>query len=259
MSKKAGARPRIHPRFRERWVAVKKEEGRKRLRWVATGTAVVAVAAGAWGLTRGPLLDVDEVRTTGAERTLLAEIMATGGLEHGRPMVDLDPGGAARRIEELPWVSKAEVERLWPGSVVVRIAERAPVVGLARRGGGWALADATGRILAFQDGPPAGLPHVHDAKNIPEPGGSLTGPAAGAAQAAASLPGALRNLVGGVNLRGGGVELALNAGGVVRLGNPERELQEKLRAAATVLKRVGPDAVAVLDVTVPRAPVLARA
>ena len=251
-------RPGVHPRFRQRRVAVQKEEGRRRLRWVATVAAAVAVAGGGWGITRSPLVDIDEVRVTGANRTLLDSLIDAGKLEPGTPMLDVDPNTAVAGIERLPWIETVVVERMWPGSVVVRVAERAPVVGISRPGGGWALADATGRVLEWQDGPPAGLPHVHDARRIPRPGNSLEGPEVGAAQVAAALPGSLRALVGGVNMRGRFVELALNTGGVVRLGNPEREVAEKLRAAATVLKRVGPANVAVLDVTVPRSPVLAR-
>lgn len=237
---------------------MRQAEGRRRLRWVLTVLAVVALVAGGWGLTRSPLLDIDEVRATGAAHTLLSDLIEAGRLEPGTPMLDVDPAGAARAIGALPWVEKATVERLWPGSVVVRVAERSPVVGLSRPGGAWALVDSTGRVLEWQDGPPAGLPHVHDAGKIPRPGGQLEGTAAGAARVAAALPGSLRTVVGGVNLRGRFVELALNGGGVVRLGNPDREMAEKLRAAATVLRRVGPANVSVLDVTVPRSPVLAR-
>ncbi len=252
------ARGGIHPRFRQRWVAVKKAEGRRRLRWLGSVAAVLAVVAGGWGLTRSPVLDVDEVRVTGAERTLLATLIEAGKLEPGTAMVDIDPSAAVTALEALPWVETATVERLWPGSVAIGVAERSPVVGLALPDGRWSLADATGRVLEWQDGPPAGLPHVHDAGRIPQPGNQLEGPAAGAARVAAALPGSLRTLVGGVNIRGRFIELALNAGGVVRLGSPDREVSEKLRAAATVLKRVGPENVAVLDVTVPRSPVLAR-
>jgi cell division protein FtsQ len=254
----AAKTPRIHPRFRQRRVAVKKEEGRRRLRWVLWGAGLAGALAGAWALSRGPLLDVDEVRATGAERTLLDDVIEAGGLEHGRAMIDIDPAGSERSIEALPWVAEAVVERRWPGSVVVRVSERAPVVGLSRGGTGWALADRDGRVLAWQDGPPAGLPHVHDARRVPPPGEKLSGPTAGAADVAAQLPGSLRAVVGGVNLRGNSVELALTGGGVVRIGSPARQVPEKLRAAATVLKRVGPQVVAVLDVSVPRAPVLAR-
>ncbi|HUR49506.1 MAG TPA: FtsQ-type POTRA domain-containing protein [Acidimicrobiales bacterium] len=248
----------IHPKIKERRVAVTKEAGRRRLKAVAGAGALAAAAVGAWALTRSPLLDIDEVRAAGAERTMLEEIIVTGGLDHGTPMTDVDPAGSAAAISRLPWVASAKVERRWPGSVVVTVTERQPVAGVARPQGGWALVDKDARVLVVIDGPPVGLPHIHDAKKVPDPGQHLEPDLAEAATAAAALPESLKRVVGGVNLRGDGVELALTAGGVVRLGDPGRQLAEKLRAAATVLNRVGVDDIGVLDVTVPRAPVLAR-
>ncbi|MBW3536371.1 MAG: FtsQ-type POTRA domain-containing protein [Actinobacteria bacterium] len=252
------AATRIHPKIKERRVAVTKEAGRRRLKVAGAAGAMVLVAAGLWGLTRSSLLDIDEVRTVGAGQTLLEEVVHAGNLRAGRPMTDVDPAASARGIEKLPWVATAVVERRWPGSIVVTVTERAPVAGVARGDGSWALVDSDGRVLTLIAGPPAGIPHVHDAETVPEPGAEVAGELAGAVAAAAALPESLREVVGGVNLRPGGVELALTEGGVVRLGDPSRQLGEKLRAAATVLRRVGVGEVAVLDVTVPRAPVLAR-
>lgn len=248
----------MHPRIRQRRTAVTKEAGLRRLKVAVIVASVTAVLAGAWGTTRGPLLDIDEVRSLGTDQTLLEEIVHAGNLKLGRAMTDVDPAGAAQGIARLPWVHTAKVERRWPGSIVVTITERQPVVGVARPDGSWALADGTGRVLAVIAGPPAGLPHVHDAEAVPGPGQSIGGDLGAAVTAAAALPESLRLVVGGVNLRPEGVELALTAGGVVRLGDPARQLAEKLRAAATVLKRVGAEHIGVLDVTVPRAPVLAR-
>ena len=248
----------IHPRIRERRVAVTKEAGLKRLKLALGAGALAATAVGAWALTRSPLLDIDEVRAAGAEQTALQEIIETGDLQHGRPMTDVDPVAAAAAIRELPWVEKARVERRWPGSIVVTITERAPVAGVAQPDGRWALVDSDARVLVVIDGPPVGLPHIHDAESVPGPGARLAEDLAEAVAAAAALPESLKRVVGGVNLRPGGVELALSAGGVVRLGDPGRQLTEKLRAAATVLNRVGAPEVDVLDVTVPRAPVLTR-
>jgi cell division protein FtsQ len=252
------ARAPIHPRIKERRVAVTKEAGRRRLKAVAAAASLAAAAVGSWALTRSPLLDIDEVRAAGAERTRLEEIVATGGLDHGTPMTDVNPAAAARAVERLPWVADAKVERRWPGSIVVTVTERKPVAGIARPKGGWALVDKDARVLVIADGPPVGLPHIHDAKKIPDPGQRLSPDLAEVVAAAASLPESLKRAVGGINVRGTGVELALNGGGVVRLGDPGRQLAEKLRAAATVLNRVGVDGIGVLDVTVPRAPVLAR-
>ena len=250
--------PRIHPRIRERRVAVTKEAGLKRLKVALAAGLAVALTAAAWGLTRSPLLDVDEVRSVGAVQTSLADIIERGRLAYGTPMVDINPGVSAAAIQTLPWVATAKVERRWPGSVVVTVTERGPVAGVSRGDGSWALVDRKSRVLMVIQGPPPGVPHIHGAGDVPGPGELVPDKLADAVAAAAALPESLRRVVGGVNLRPAGVELALTAGGVVRLGDASRQLTEKLRAAATVLNRVGPEGIGVLDVTVPRAPVLAR-
>ncbi len=65
---------------------------------------------------------------------------------------------AARRaaIEEIPWVRRATVMRLWPNRMRVAIVERAPVAYL-RDGNAIRLVDADGVLLAM---PPGGLPRA---------------------------------------------------------------------------------------------------
>ncbi|MEY2474912.1 MAG: cell division protein FtsQ [Actinomycetota bacterium] len=245
-------RPRIDPRLQERRIAVKRDEGRRRLRFLIVSAVVVALVGAAAGATRSPLLDIDLIEVSGAEHVAAGTVLRTAGLDRGDLMIDLDPGAAARRIERLSWVAQADVRRQWPGTVQVRVIERraAAAVPVA---GGWATVDSSGRILERAAEPPQGLGivDVPPIRGDRVPAGLLD-----ALEVAAAIPERMLERVPSVVVRPDGLELPLHPTGVVRLGGPDR-LGEKLTALETLLDRVdGP--VAVIDVRVPDAPVLTR-
>ena len=245
-------RPRIDPRLQERRIAVKRDEGRRRLRFLVVTAAVLALAGGAAGATRSPLLDVDVLEVTGAEHVAAETVLHTAGLARGDLMIDIDTGAAARRVERLSWVAEADVRRQWPGTIQVRVTERRAAAAVPVTGG-WATVDVHGRILERAAEPPVGLGRVDVA---PITGGRVPSRMRDALVVAAAIPDRLLDRVPGVALKPDGLELALQPAGVVRLGGPDR-LGEKLTALETLLDRVdGP--VAVIDVRVPDAPVLTR-
>src|SRR5437763_7029524 len=110
-----GARPRlpIDPRIKERRIAVQRDEGRRRLRVLVTGVAVACLAGGAVAATHSAALDVDHVAVAGAAQTPRADILRTTGLDHRRYLIDVRGGALAQRLEVLPWVQRATVQRHW--------------------------------------------------------------------------------------------------------------------------------------------------
>lgn len=247
----------IDPRIRERRSEVRRSQRRRRLAVLAGAVTVSVVAAGAWGASRSPLLDVDRVEVMGTVRTDAAEVARASGLRRGRPLVDVDTDAAADRAERLPWVLRAAVQREWSGTVSIEVTERDPVAA-ARAGEGWALVDAEGRVLAAAPAPPAGLPSVIAASPVGPPGSRLpAGWDAVLEVAKAAPPSLLPRVSAIVEVEGGVVELTLGTGGVVRMGPPQ-QLKEKFTAIETVLGQVDTRGLAVLDVRVPRTPVLTR-
>ncbi|MGI8686515.1 MAG: cell division protein FtsQ/DivIB [Acidimicrobiales bacterium] len=238
---------------------MRRDEGRKRLRILVSCLAVVGTVAAAAGAGRSPLFDVDYADVRGAEQTARADIVHATGLDGHPALLDVDTAAVARQVEALPWVLDATARREWPGTVRIDVTERRPAAVLPAAGGGWALADRTGRILKIGPDKPAGLPVIG---NIPPPeraGDSVPASATPSLRVAAALPGAVRDRVADVaTLATGDVELQLTApGGVVRLGPPV-DLDAKLSVLATVLARADLARVSVVDVRVPRAPALTR-
>ena len=244
------ARPPVDPRVRERWIAARRAEGRRRLRIVVVVASIVLLAAVAWVVVASPVLDVDRVEVSGSNRLTPAEIVTASGIGTGDPMVWLDGGAAERRIAGLPLIRSAHVEREWPGTVKITVTERQPVAWIDT-GTGLALVDGTGRVLAGVPTAPTGLPQIVAPTRVP-PVGATIAPLAGA-RVAGRLVGYARLGTKTITVTPRGVVLALVNGAEVRIGSPAY-VMTKVAAARAVLDAVGVP-VAYVDVSVPSNPV----
>ena len=290
-------RPRIHPRFRQRWIEVKRQAGRRRLRVLVAVAVVVAVAIAGLGLARSPLLRVRHVRVIGAVHTPVLTIERAAGLAGYRTMFAVDRRRDEAALRRLPWVGGARVTRQWPSTVVVTITERLPVAVMGPTTAQVEV-DATGRVLGpapigtplplvITDGDPiAGkvpqpdsLPGPVAAADgtgptpvtVPAPPPKLppgpTPPAPGATVAPTFRPGlqVAGAMTAGLSPRilavvvtaAGTVDLKLFGGAWALLGTPD-QLGEKLQAVQTLLDSAKVGK-GVINVTVASAPVVTGA
>jgi cell division protein FtsQ len=250
----------VDPRMRSRRIEVQRGAGRRRLRRALTAVGTLAVLAAAYVAVHSPLLDVDHVRVSGGEHTDPAAVAVASGVPRGAPLVTLDTGAVARRVEALPWVRTARVERRWPGTIGIAISERRPAATMPAGEGRTALVDATGRVLAVVDAGtagaalPPGLPAVTGAGGHPQAGDTL-GPRARRAVEVARAVG--ESLPGTVTEVSTDLDATLVSGGKVRFGSVD-DLDEKIVAVETVLTDVDVACLKVLDVRVPGSPILTR-
>ncbi|WP_019014918.1 cell division protein FtsQ/DivIB [Elioraea tepidiphila] len=91
-------------------------------------------------------LVVARVTVEGRTHADAAEILAASGLAQGQPMLDVSPEAIRARLEALPWVEQAAVQRRFPGHVHLVIAERTPFAIWQNRGR-FALIDRQGRVI----------------------------------------------------------------------------------------------------------------
>lgn len=95
-------------------------------------------------------LTVQSVTLEGRAETAQGEIVRMLGIKRGTPMLYVDVDEARARLEALPWVKSAEVRRVWPDRINVRIVERKPVA-LWQNEGDIVVVDAEGRPIAGED------------------------------------------------------------------------------------------------------------
>src|SRR5262249_8517086 len=98
------AKSPVDPRMRERWIAARRAEGRRRLRSLAVLGAVAVLGVIAWVVLASPLLDVDRIVVRGAVRTTPDRVIAAADVGRGDAMVWIDTGAAADRVDGLPWI-----------------------------------------------------------------------------------------------------------------------------------------------------------
>ena len=250
----------VDPRLRARWVEARRAEGRRRLYVICGVVGTAALLVIAYVIAHSSLLGAGTIEVRGVTGTGAATVRAAAGISDGAPLLFLDEGAVARRVEQLPAVAHARVSTELPSTVTIRVTLRVPV--------GWtrsanptpprvAVLDGDGRVLARTTAPPPGLVHV---VGVGEPGalGSRV-PRVGALRAIETLPAALRAQVVRLVLRPtDGPVLVLGPGAVAReiqLGTFAR-LDAKATAASAVLEALAAQGthVRILGVQVPDAP-----
>jgi cell division protein FtsQ len=236
---------------------------------------VLGVLTGGWFLLHTSLFAARVVTVQGEVHTSAQEIEAVAGVTTHPPLVDVDPGAVASRLERLPWIATAAVDRQWPDGLRITVVERTPVAVIRQSepaldaprsrgaaGGpvpslrGWAEVDRTGRVLADVSSPPAGLVPVVAPVSPGVPGTNVGSAAAPGLAVAASLPKAFSAQVTGVVVgHGGVVTLTMSTPISVDLGNVV-QLPAKYEDVAAILAGAKLVAGDVIDVSVPRAPVV---
>jgi cell division protein FtsQ len=253
----APPRLRMDPRIRERRVAVARDAGRRRLRILAIVGGAFGLVAGAYGITRTPLFDVDHVRVEGAAQTGTPQLLEASGLAGHPQLADVKPPAVVAKLERLPWVQEAQVVRHWPGTVEVKVVERIPMATLPAAGGGWALVDDTGRVLGVTPTPLDGLVQLASAP-APPPGDEVPPATLGGLTLLDALPPSLSERVNGLTIADDGV-IDVHAVGlpVIHFG-PPTSVRAKLVALTTLVARTNLKGATAIDVRVPTAPVLTR-
>jgi cell division protein FtsQ len=72
-------------------------------------------------------LRIQNVFVTGRAETEPAEILAALEVRRDGPILDFDPHDARGRVEALPWVARAAIDRRLPGDIWVAIEEHRPL------------------------------------------------------------------------------------------------------------------------------------
>jgi cell division protein FtsQ len=91
-------------------------------------------------------LGLQQVSLSGHRFTADTDIYAALDLDRTPTLLSFDAGAARARIEQLPWIRRASIERIGPDRLHVRVTERAPYAVWRTEGQSW-LIDRAGRRL----------------------------------------------------------------------------------------------------------------
>lgn len=106
-------------------------------RWFARTTTEVGAGFG---------LTVREVLVQGREESDPAAVLKAVGVARGEPILAFDPQTAKNRLEALPWVRTASVERRLPDTIFIQLVERRPFA-LWQKNGQLSLVARDGEVI----------------------------------------------------------------------------------------------------------------
>jgi cell division protein FtsQ len=201
--------------------------------WLIGAAAFVVAGLVSVVLYATPVLGVTHVTVTGATLSSADDVRAAAAIPAGTPLARLDAGAIARRVEALPPVRHARIQRHWPRTVVITVTERTAVAAVSRAGL-YILLDGSGITYASVPMRPAQLPMLR----VDNPGpNDLSTRAALSVLAALSEPlrKSLVTLVADAPTR---VRLELAGGRSVTWGDAT-DNEAKARVATVLLGRPG--------------------
>ena len=231
---------------------------RARLRtwWIFATLGAIVVSVLGYLFVTWPALRVHEVGVSGNRVVSTQDVLAKAAIVTDSNAWLLDTHGVVRRVQSIPYVLEAKVDRRPPAVVTIAVTERTPTACLVAAGDATTI-DGDGRAL--QRGCDAALPEL--AVNVPDPvlGAFVTDPQVARLQrAAAQLHGegfALRRLSAD---RFGDLE-AINADGLRVLFAGNADLVDDARLVRPILAETkGKINVATIDLRAPSTPVVVK-
>jgi cell division protein FtsQ len=243
--------------------ALRRAEGRRRLAVLLGVVGALLLPAGYWGLEHSSVFSASRVVVSGASTGVDAHVRAVvdAGIA-GKSLLQVDASALAARLDAMPYVRSARVDRAFPHTVAVTVVMERPVA-FVRAGKVGYVISSDGRVLRTSAKAPK-----HLAKLVLPPGPATspgqtiaTSPMRAALTVLTSAPRSFpRDIarIKGVTSGPGGVVATFGHHLHIRLGDTTR-LALKLRVAALVLSKMGDSirrSVAYVDVSSPARPTL---
>ncbi len=236
-------------RFRLRRIAVRREEGRRRLRWFTVVGLMIGVVIIVLLLLTSPILSVRKVDVEGvvyADTDLISAIVES---VKGEPILTVDLDSAEKKLLAIPWVRQARVSMHLPARVTIEVVERSPIAFFRSVDGFNRVIDRDGRVLDVIEGDPTDYTPINGTGPNISAGQTVEQPFLGAAELINALPAELRARLLTVTVSPEGeVSLALTNDVEVLFGRPD-DFQVKLVAVVNEIKRQGTNRYAVIDVS----------
>jgi hypothetical protein len=211
--------------------------------------AALGIVALLVGIIASPILRISEVKAIGTTHTTAEQIVRAARVGRGSSMVILNTGAIAARVEALPWVESASIERRWPSTLAIVVTERTPVATTVNRAGRVVAVDASGRILGVTTSR-LGLPGLSILGRAGKVGTSLPHHAAPCLAVASTLPAAFSRQVRAIVCIRAHLQVVFPGPVAFELSIPT-DLPAKYTAIASMISKVTFHSYDVVDVTDP--------
>ena len=228
----------IEPRMRERRVAVKRAQGRRRLKRALLILGIVVLIVGGLAVLGSPLFAVREgnVEITGAVYSRGDEFDAVVEDAVGTPVLRVDTTRIEEDLEAIPWIEQAQVTTQFPYGLTIDVRERAAVSTYQGPDGRFRVLDRDGRVLdVIEDGYPYAYVLIGgpDAVDL-EPGEFAPQGYAAASELAKNLTSSVRGNVVRIDVVSDGsrLTLELDDGSTVFFGEARDILAKLVRLEA---------------------------
>lgn len=223
---------------------------RRRMVWLGSAAAVVALALGTLGAAYSPLFAVERITVAGVKQLDEAQVVAALEGQIGTPMPLVDASAVKAALVAFPLVESYALEARPPHELVVRIVERTPI-GVVETRAGATVVDAAGVALSTSAEAPAGLPLLDIRGGV----GSDAFTAAG--QVMHSLPATIRDQVTAVAAgTPNDVTLTLGATNTRVVWGSAEDSAEKAVVLDRIMSARPPGSVRMYDVSAPDAVVV---
>ena len=192
---------------------------------------------------------------TGNVHETAAQVVAQAGLAGQPPLLDVNAGAAAARLEQLPWVRSATVHVSWPDGVHIAVTEETARFTASTADGQVGVAQRRRPGARRVRHPPAGAPAPDRARAAGRARARvLSAKDASGLRVASTLPASFVAQVTAVTVEPAGwVQLALTTPVVVDIGTAT-ELTAKYEDVSSILAGATLHNGDVIDVSVPDAP-----
>ncbi len=109
-------------------------------------------------LTTSNRFALAELVVTGCDDVRSAEVLRQARIQIGQNIWSVSGASTAERIQRIPWIREARVERILPDRVTITVSERVPVAKMEHPQLGWVGMDGAGILMPLRDSEIAGLP-----------------------------------------------------------------------------------------------------
>lgn len=253
----------VDPALAVRRRAIRRSEGRRRLAVLLGVVGALLLPGGYWGLEHSPVFSASRVVVAGATAGVDSQVRSVVAADvAGKSLLQVDASSLAARLDAMPYVRSARVDRAFPHTVAVTVMMERPAA-FVRAGKTGYVVSSEGRILRTAPKAPKQLAKLFlPAGPAMTPGRTIaTAPMRAALTVLATAPHRFpRDIarIKGVTSGPAGVVATFGHRLHIRLGDTSR-LGLKLRVAALVLSKMGDSirrSVAYVDVSSPARPTI---